>query len=1201
MVSSVLSNFVLSNLFLSDVAKPNIVKSASDRREYRFVELSNALKAVLVSDSSATLAAAAVDVRSGSANDPEDVPGLAHFCEHMLFLASVKYPVEQDYDAFLKRHGGFSNAFTADSHTNFYFEVLPESLREALDRFAQFFIAPLFSVGGVAREMHAVDSEHAKNLQSDAWRLWQLGRSLAAAGHPHNHFGTGSLQTLNRTGVHSELMRWYGDHYLSHTMTLAIVGAEDLDTLQSYAADLFSAVPRSHPPPSGAAAAPPPPPVAPSASLFATAPAAFLVRPVRSLELLRIMWSLPPVESEYRSRPLRLVSRLLGGESAGSLRSALVRRGWIEGVTTSVERQPAYSLLVVDLDLTARGLAHWREALEVVYAALRAIRGRGVTQQVFDALHSEDEISFRFKAKEEASDYASDLAARLHLYPPQELLTAPEVTPAFDGDRTRELLRQLQPTSMLALLVSQTLTANATDGASSERWYGTQYWPIPLPDDFVAGLAAEEPRGGHSYRGHSYDPPAGGFCTGPGDGASEEGERAVRQKRRPDLQPGGCRAECDAEPLCAGFAEGGGTCVVYGAVADDPPPPWEARPGGTVVRSGGGGGGAQCWRVWPPSSELSPPPRNPYLPTDFELLEASSSPFVSDPPALLRRGARSRLWHRAEVSFGLPVAAVRVALHTRAVSAREGGEGGGEGAAFALLHAIYLEMQLREAAWDASRAGLAVSLSATSTGFELSGHGYAQTLPAYMLTVLRQARSLQPDALRFATVKALVERQLADEDKAAAYQVAYQAWSHLLLRVAPTPAEQLAAVRSIRLPQLVRFAADALSSWASSDFLFFGNLDAAGAVDAYEEQLGALSEDGAAPAGLPAVPSQQQAVADLGGRALLRAVAHPNPQETNSAVRLTLVLGELSAREAATAQLLAKMVEPAFFASLRTRQQLGYLVWSFGREVRGVSLLYFIVQSSSASPRHVTASIHAFLEEEAEALLNSTAAADFAAYAAAARKELLDPPEQLEAAAEEAWGQIAAERFCFARRREVAVALDGVSLADVQALLASLVAADSAASRLLVQVHSPEHPVGRVADELPESSRREYSPLEDEGLARFRAGRGFFAGEPCAVAPPLPHGHDSADEVYGWMALGAIASLLGGISLLSLRLLAGACRSSLSSLPFLQLQPSSTMSELEPALDASAASPKARRSSAEELQLGHSGVGHHAKPAATFA
>ena len=118
MVSSVLSNFVLSNLVLSDVAKPNIVKSASDRREYRFVELSNALKAVLVSDSSATLAAAAVDVRSGSANDPEDVPGLAHFCEHMLFLASVKYPVEQDYDAFLKRHGGFSNAFTASRLTN---------------------------------------------------------------------------------------------------------------------------------------------------------------------------------------------------------------------------------------------------------------------------------------------------------------------------------------------------------------------------------------------------------------------------------------------------------------------------------------------------------------------------------------------------------------------------------------------------------------------------------------------------------------------------------------------------------------------------------------------------------------------------------------------------------------------------------------------------------------------------------------------------------------------------------------------------------------------------------------------------------------------------------------------------------------------------------------------------------------------------
>ena len=41
-------------------------------------------------------------------------------------------------------------------NTNYHFEVQFEHLREALDRFAQFFIAPLFTEDAVDREMNAV-------------------------------------------------------------------------------------------------------------------------------------------------------------------------------------------------------------------------------------------------------------------------------------------------------------------------------------------------------------------------------------------------------------------------------------------------------------------------------------------------------------------------------------------------------------------------------------------------------------------------------------------------------------------------------------------------------------------------------------------------------------------------------------------------------------------------------------------------------------------------------------------------------------------------------------------------------------------------------------------------------------------------------------------------------------------------------------
>lgn len=71
---------------------------------------------------------------SGYLSDPEEIPGIAHFCEHMLFLGTEKYPQENDYSKFLSEHGGGSNACTYLDHTSYYFDIIPEQLESALDR-----------------------------------------------------------------------------------------------------------------------------------------------------------------------------------------------------------------------------------------------------------------------------------------------------------------------------------------------------------------------------------------------------------------------------------------------------------------------------------------------------------------------------------------------------------------------------------------------------------------------------------------------------------------------------------------------------------------------------------------------------------------------------------------------------------------------------------------------------------------------------------------------------------------------------------------------------------------------------------------------------------------------------------------------------------------------------------------------------------
>jgi len=67
-----------------------IIKSANDKRSYKGLELSNGLKILLISDPTTDKSAAALDVNIGAMSDPKELPGLAHFLEHMLFLGTEK-------------------------------------------------------------------------------------------------------------------------------------------------------------------------------------------------------------------------------------------------------------------------------------------------------------------------------------------------------------------------------------------------------------------------------------------------------------------------------------------------------------------------------------------------------------------------------------------------------------------------------------------------------------------------------------------------------------------------------------------------------------------------------------------------------------------------------------------------------------------------------------------------------------------------------------------------------------------------------------------------------------------------------------------------------------------------------------------------------------------------------------------------------
>ena len=103
-------------------------------------------------------------------------------------MGTEKYPEEKDYNDFLDKNGGHSNAYTSVESTNYYFSVNNDALYGALDRFSCFFTCPLFLKDSVEREIQAVDNEHSKNKQNNAWRQHHFLTWLAHQDHPLHHF-----------------------------------------------------------------------------------------------------------------------------------------------------------------------------------------------------------------------------------------------------------------------------------------------------------------------------------------------------------------------------------------------------------------------------------------------------------------------------------------------------------------------------------------------------------------------------------------------------------------------------------------------------------------------------------------------------------------------------------------------------------------------------------------------------------------------------------------------------------------------------------------------------------------------------------------------------------------------------------------------------------------------------------------------------
>lgn len=451
----------------------DVLKSPNDDRDYRYLVLPNQLQVLLVSDPGTEKAAAALDVFVGSASDPADRQGLAHFLEHMLFLGTEKYPRPDEYQAFIKSHGGENNAYTSFEHTNYFFDVEAEHLEPALDRFAQFFIAPRFSADYVDRERHAVHSEYQSRLKDEYRRTLDVYRQVMNPQSPLNKFSVGSLATLDdgNGSLRRDLQDFYQRYYKARNMGLVVLGRQELDQLESMVRERFAQITnkQAEAPPEPAAeqtpsaapqGAPDLQPAQPLEPVFLPRdlPMRLKIRPARELRELNLMFPIPPVEPLYRKKPAYYLGNFLGHEGEGSLLSLLKSQGWAEslsaGTFLSTEQN---ALFQISIGLTEAGLAHQEAITGLVFAAIDRISRGGIEEWRFEELQRLGEIAFRFQEKASPLTTVRTLAPNLHYYEPAEVIAGDYLLQEYDPKLIRRFADFLNPGNVVVSVVAPDL------------------------------------------------------------------------------------------------------------------------------------------------------------------------------------------------------------------------------------------------------------------------------------------------------------------------------------------------------------------------------------------------------------------------------------------------------------------------------------------------------------------------------------------------------------------------------------------------------------------------------------------------------------------------------------------------------------------------------------------------------------------------
>ncbi|HQQ63964.1 MAG TPA: insulinase family protein [Pseudomonadales bacterium] len=413
------------------------------------------------------------------------------------------------------------------------------------------------------------------------------------------------------------------------------------------------------------------------------------------------------------------------------------------------------------------------------------------------------------------------------------------------------------------------------------------------------------------------------------------------------------------------------------------------------------------------------PEKNPFVP---DALKLKPSPLLflkrktDDAPQNIATGKNYNLWFKQDAQFKVPKASIMVYARSRIASASA------KQAAMSELFVRLLNDHLNSMLYTASLGGLDFAISKRSRGIAFQLTGYSDKQGLLLKSVMDTFRNPVFDETRFNLVKAQWIDELKNADKQSPYLQLMQDMPVVLAHGYWSRQEYLKVLQSMSLKDVQDYELE-FTRTIVADVLVYGNFYQAEALKLAQVIENTLNLEAAR---LPDVPARIVELPPVSEPFLyIDEIQHDDA----GLIKYFQASGDDVAQQVRM-MMLAQVVKSAFFQSLRTEQQVGYIVNCAYLPMARVPGIAFLVQSPTRGVGDINKKVDAFIEEYF-AFLNSRDDAWFEQQRQAVLTQLQEKPHNLAEQSMEYWSDMTLGYTGFNQRQLQAEALQQMTKAEL--------------------------------------------------------------------------------------------------------------------------------------------------------------------------